>query len=165
MSIYRFENEIKQINNIMNYTYKFRKDKIDIIFDIFNRLCLLGDISEDIYRVDAIDLPFFITQLTVRTFLEFQACIFEGAYYSAGRTLRWLYETNLTGATARIHPILLDKSYSAISTLDLEQFEKYLEKYDEGVVKFNHNSILKFLTLSVILIYTEIYVNIVIRQK
>jgi len=37
--------------------------------------------------------------------------MYGGAYHSAGRSLRWLYEANLAGATACFNPSLLDNQY------------------------------------------------------
>jgi len=96
----------------------------------------MADLAEDIFRADQAVIPYFISSLTHRHYLEMQACIFEGAYFSAARSLRWLYEINLIGSTACIKPILLDQNFSATTGLTLSEFEDLLEKIDSGEIKF-----------------------------
>lgn len=96
----------------------------------------MADLAEDIFRADQAVIPYFISSLTHRHYLEMQACIFEGAYFSAARSLRWLYEINLIGSTACIKPILLDQNLSATTGLTLSEFEDFLEKIDSGEIKF-----------------------------
>lgn len=56
--------------------------------------------------------------------------MYGGAYHSAGRSLRWLYEANLAGATACFNPSLLDNQYKG-KKIDLDEFEKWLTLYDK----------------------------------
>lgn len=95
----------------------------------------MADIANDIYRAEGVSVPYYVCQLTLRNFLEMQACLLEGAYHSAARSLRWLYEVNVIGATAIIEPSLLDNRYPSKSRLDLAKFEVLLERCDTGEVK------------------------------
>jgi hypothetical protein len=59
-----------------------------------------------------------------------QVCLLEGAYHSAARSLRWLYEANVVGATACVQPSLLDDKYHSVNQMDLVEFEVLLERCD-----------------------------------
>ena len=66
-----------------------------------------------------------------------QACILEGAYHSAARSLRWLFEINMIGATAIVKPILLDFHLSATQSLNLSEFENLLEQCDKEEISIS----------------------------
>jgi len=90
----------------------------------------LGDIAEDIFRVEKAGIPYYVCHLTLRDYLEMQACLLEGAYHSAARSLRWLFEMNVIGTTACVNPSLLDMEYNSEGHLDLGEFEQLLERCD-----------------------------------
>ncbi len=96
----------------------------------------MADIAEDIFRVDGAKVPYYVSHLTLRNYLEMQACILEGAYHSVARSLRWLFEINLIGATACIKPILLDHGLSSTKGLILSEFEEFLERIDRDETRF-----------------------------
>jgi hypothetical protein len=116
-----FRRELRYIKDICILTYTEKPIECRDLFNTFSRLCLLADIGEDIYRSDNYLLPYYLGSLSVRSFLEFQATLLEGAYFSAGRTLRWLYETNVAGASACENPFLLDREYEGLDRIDLEK--------------------------------------------
>jgi hypothetical protein len=62
-----------------------------------------------------------------------QACLLEGAYHSAARSLRWIYEANLVGATSCINPALLGNQINVTAPMELEEFEALLGRIDAGV--------------------------------
>jgi hypothetical protein len=95
----------------------------------------MADLAEDIFKLDQAEIPYFISSLTHRHYLEMQACLFEGAYFSAARSLRWLYEINLIGTTACVKPVLLDRNLSSTTGLTLSDFEDLLEEIDDGTIK------------------------------
>jgi len=136
MTIRELEKEHKRISNIIKLTYKEKTKECKLILEFFYKLCDMADLAEDIYIIDQAEIPYFISSLTHRHYLEMQACIFEGGYFSAARSLRWLYEINLIGSTACIKPILLDQNFSATTGLTLSEFEDLLEKIDSGEIKF-----------------------------
>ena len=135
------ERELRFMTNVVKLTYKEKQNECQAIIDFFHRFCLMSDIAEDIYRVEEVGLPHYVCILTLRIFLELQANLFQGAYHSAGRSLRWLYETNVAGATACINPSLLDERYSNSTSLDLDEFEDWLDRYDKQDVRLKRKQI------------------------
>ena len=133
-----FETERREILGTIELTYNEKIDECEEIFKYFQRLCVMADIAADIFRVEGAQIPYLVSHLTARNYLEMQACILEGAYHSAARSLRWLYEINLIGATACIKPILLDHHFSATKGLTLPEFEEFLENIDEDVIRFGN---------------------------
>ena len=103
----------------------------------------MGDIAEDIFRAEQATLPYYVCHLTLRIFLELQASLFQGSYHSAARSLRWLYEANLAGATACINPFLIDERYKGQKELSLEKFEKWLDLYDRQEIRLLRKRILE----------------------
>jgi hypothetical protein len=108
----------------------------------------MADIAFDIWEVETEDLPYFVCSLSLRSFLEVQASLFSGAYHSAGRTLRWLYETNLAGSAACLNASLLDNAYSSTSNLSSDEFVDWLERYDNREVQLSRKSIFDFYKLT-----------------
>jgi len=90
---------------------KRKKDKCNILLRFLLHLCVIADIGEDIFSAGQAEIPYFVCSLTLRAYLEILINLFQGAYHSVARALRWLYETNLAGAVACIDPSLLDKEY------------------------------------------------------
>jgi hypothetical protein len=90
----------------------------------------MADIAADIFRVERARVPYYVCHLTLRNYLEMQACLLEGAYHSAARSLRWLFESNVIGSTACVNPSLLDTQYRSEGPIDLEEFEQLLERCD-----------------------------------
>jgi hypothetical protein len=115
--------------------------------DFFYRLCDMCDIAFDIWEVEREDLPYFVCSLSLRTFLEAQASLFEGAYNSAGRSLRWLYEENLAGTAACVNPCLLDTGYSTTGNLSSDEFVNWLDRYDNREVQLSRKKIFEFCDL------------------
>ena len=103
----------------------------------------MTDIAEHILRAGQANLPYYVCILTLRIFLELQANLLQGAYHSAARSLRWLYEANIAGATACISPYLLDRRYEGKSELKTEEFEEWLGLYDHQEVRLVRKSILE----------------------
>jgi hypothetical protein len=66
-----------------------------------------------------------------------EACLFEGAYHSTGRSLRWMYELNLVGTAACVNALLLDVRYTH-RRLDLKEFEDLLDKIDNDEIRFTN---------------------------
>jgi len=83
-------------------------------------------------RVEGNQIPYYVCSLTLRSYLEMQACLLEGAYHSAARSLRWLFEMNVIGAVACVNPSLIDRQYSSERPLVIEEFEQLLERCDAG---------------------------------
>jgi len=90
----------------------------------------MTDIAFNIFEVEGARIPYYVCSLTLRNYLEMQACLLEGAYHSAARSLRWLFEINVVGTTACVDASLLDQQYSS-GPIDLEEFERLLAKVDE----------------------------------
>jgi len=135
------ERELRFITNVIKLTYEEKEHECEEIIAFFHRLCLMGDIAEDIYITERVQLPYYVCTLTIRNFLELQANLFQGAYQSAGRTLRWLYEANLTGATACINPSLLDGNFKESTSIKLDEFENWLDRYDKQEVRLMRKQI------------------------
>jgi hypothetical protein len=93
-------------------------------------------------------MPYFVCQLSLRSFLEVQASLFSGAYHSAGRTLRWLYEANLAGAAACVNASLLDNAYSGVANLSSDEFVDWLDRYDNREVQLGRKNIFDFCGLT-----------------
>jgi hypothetical protein len=129
-----FGAEYRRICGIIRLTYSEKSYECNKIFQFFQRLCVMGDIGTDIFNVEGEKIPYYVCQLTLRSFLEMQACIFEGAYHSAARSLRWLFEINMIGATACIKPILLEHHFNAKKGISLSEFEKFLDRIDKNEV-------------------------------
>jgi len=142
-----FEQVFENIKGILKVTYKEKRDECKKLFNFLGHLFVLTDIGEDIYRVEGDGIPFYISALTVRTYLEFLANLLQGAYHSAGRSLRWLYEANLAGATACIDPSLLDDQFKGKKSITLDEFEKWLALYDKRERKLKRSNIFKALKL------------------
>lgn len=130
----QFGREYDRIRGIIELTYGQKKDECGKIFDFFQRLCTMTDIAFEISQVEGVRVPYYVCALTLRNYFEIQACLLEGAYYSAARSLRWLFEINVVGTTACIDASLLDPQQSH-GPIDLEEFEKLLEKVDEGKLR------------------------------
>jgi hypothetical protein len=130
----QFGREYDRIRGIIGLTYEQKRAECDKIFDFFQRLCTMTDIAFEISQVEGACIPYYICSLTLRNYLEMQACLLEGAYHSAARSLRWLFEINVVGATASVDASLLDPQYSS-GPIDLEEFERLLEKVDEGKLR------------------------------
>ena len=117
---------------IMKLTHREKKGECDEVISFLWHLFDITDIGQDIYLAGQAGIPYYICSLTLRVYLEFQANLFQGAYHSAGRSLRWLYEANLAGATACIKPALLDSEFKGKNTMDLDEFEEWLTLCDKG---------------------------------
>jgi hypothetical protein len=128
-----FIREFRRITGIMRLTYEQKTSECNVIFGFFQRFCVLADIATDIYHVEGARVPYYVCSLSVRNYLEMQACLLEGAYHSAVRSLRWLYEANLVGATSCINPALLGDRVSDKPAMELEEFEDLLKRIDTGV--------------------------------
>ena len=139
--------ELSQITGVIKLTFRERHDECQDIINLFWRLCDKGDIAEDIYRAENAGLPYYVCTITIRAFLEMQANIFQGAYHSAGRSLRWLYENNVAGATACVNPSLLDDQYAGSTSLSLDEFETWLDRYDKNDVKLKRRDIFDYFGL------------------
>jgi hypothetical protein len=63
-----------------------------------------------------------------------EACLLEGAYHSAARSLRWMYEMNMIGTAACVNALLLDSSYTN-RMLSLREFENLLERIDNDEIR------------------------------
>lgn len=126
----QFIREHRRISGIIRLTYQEKTIECESIFGFFQRFCTLADIAEDILRVEGARIPYYVCHLTLRNYLEMQACLLEGAYHSAARSLRWLFEMNVIGTTACVNPSLLDTQYSSEEPIDLEEFEQLLERCD-----------------------------------
>jgi hypothetical protein len=124
------EKELEFVTNVIKLTNREKCKERQIMIGFFQRLCTMGDIALDIYQTEGARLPYFVCTLTIRICLELQTNLFQGAYHSAARSLRWLYETNLAGATACIKPSLLDEEFSDSAGLTPERFENWLDRYD-----------------------------------
>lgn len=122
--------EHRRISGIINLTYRQKRIQCKRIFDFFQRFCALADVSNDIFLVEGNKIPYYVSSLTLRNYLEIQACLLEGAYHSAARSLRWLFEMNVIGAVACANPSLLDDQYGSNAPMDLEEFERLLERCD-----------------------------------
>lgn len=144
-----FERESRRIAGIIKLTFEQRRDECKEVFNFLDNLFVITDIGEDIFRVDGAAIPYYICALTARTYLEFQASLLQGAYHSAGRSLRWLYEANLAGATACIDPSLLDNQFSHRKTISLDEFEEWLKLYDKNKRKLNRPKIFEAFGLPV----------------
>ena len=141
------ETELKYMINVTGLTFEEKKDACEEIIDFLNRLFVMGDIAQDIYMTEKVGLPYYVCSLTVRSFLELQANLFQGAYHSAGRTLRWLYESNVAGATACISPSLLDERHKESTSMNLKEFENWLDQYDKREQKLKRTKIFNFFGL------------------
>jgi len=133
-----FGTEYERIVGIPKLTYSEKSYECKSIFGFFVRLCIIGDITNEVIpysKVESAEIPYYISHLTLRNHLEMQACILTGAYHSAARSLRWLFEMNVIGATACVKPVLLDYHLSATRGINLSAFEKFLERCDTGEVK------------------------------
>ena len=130
----QFDREYDRIRGIIGLTYEQKRDDCDKIFDFFQRLCTMTDIAFSIFQSEGASIPYYVCSLTLRNYLEIQACLLEGAYPSAARSLRWLFEINVVGTTACVDASLLDTQNSS-GPFDLEEFERLLEKVDEGKLK------------------------------
>lgn len=137
------EKEREFINRVMRLTINQKREKCQIVVNFFYRLCDTTDIAEHILRAGQANLPYYVCILTLRIFLELQANLLQGAYHSAARSLRWLYETNIAGTTACISPYLLDRGYEGKSDLSTEEFEEWLDLYDRQEVRLIRKSILE----------------------
>jgi hypothetical protein len=131
----QFNREYDRICGIAKLTYQEKTKECSDIFDFFQRFCIISDIATSISQVEKSKIPYYICHLTLRNYLEMQACILEGAYHSAARSLRWLFEINMIGAVAVVKPILLDFNLSATKGLNLSEFEKVLEQCDKEEIK------------------------------
>jgi hypothetical protein len=129
-----FSREYRRIKGIIGLTNEEKPYECTIVFDMFERFCVLADIATDIYRVEGAKVPYYVCALSVRDYLEMQACLLEGAYHSAARSLRWLYETNVVGATSCVNPGLLENQNRARPPMELEEFENLLKRIDAGFV-------------------------------
>ena len=138
------DKEVNRVSSIMKLTCEQKTTECEETVDFFYRLCDMCDIAFDIWEVERKDLPYFVCSLSLRNFLEAQASLFGGAYNSAGRTLRWLYEANLAGAAACIKPLLLDNTYDDSSSLTSDEFVNWLDRYDNREVQLRRKDILNF---------------------
>ena len=127
---HEFDKLSNRAMNIMKLTHREKKSEGDEVIGFLWPLFDITDIGEDIWRAGQAGIPYYICSLTLRVYLEFQANLFQGAYHSAGRSLRWLYEANLAGATACISPALLDSEFEGEETMDLDAFEEWLTLCD-----------------------------------
>jgi hypothetical protein len=133
--------EVTRVNNIMKLTCEQKTTECEETVDFFYRLCDMCDVAFDIWEVERKDLPYFVCSLSLRNFLESQASLFGGAYNSAGRALRWLYEANLAGAAACIKPSLLDEAYEDSESLTSDEFVNWLDRYDNREVQLSRRNI------------------------
>jgi len=136
------ERELRFITGVIKLTFAEKTTECQELVAFFYRLCLMGDIAQDIYITEGVGLPYYVCTLTIRNFLELQANLFQGAYHSAGSSLRWLYETNLAGAAACINPSLLDEQYKGSTSMSLSEFENWLDRCDKQEVKLMRRKIL-----------------------
>lgn len=99
----------------------------------------MADIASNIYQDEGVSVPYYVCSLTLRNYFEIQACLLEGAYHSAARSLRWLFEVNVVGTTSCVDASLLDPQYSP-GPIDLEEFEELLEKVDEEKLRITRGT-------------------------
>lgn len=125
-----FNHVFKRTIGIIKLTYREKRDECDEVLSFLWHLFDMADLGEDIYLAGQAGIPYYICSLSLRIYLEFQANLFQGAYHSAGRSLRWLYEANLAGATACINPSLLDNRLKG-KKVDLDEFEEWLTLCDK----------------------------------
>ncbi len=130
----QFDREYDRIRGIIGLTYKQKRDECDKIFAFFQRLCTMADVAFGILNYEGASIPYLVCSLTLRNYLEIQACLLEGAYPSAARSLQWLFEINGVGTAACVDASLLDPQYSS-GPIDLEEFKRILGKVDEGKLR------------------------------
>ena len=131
----RFNREFNRIKGIISSTYREKTKECELLFDFFQDFCTLADIGYNVLRAEGNGIPYYVSSLTLRNYLEMQTCLLDGAYHTAARSLRWLYELNLVGATACIDASLLDPQYVQ-GSIDLKEFENLLNRFDNkgGVI-------------------------------
>jgi hypothetical protein len=124
-----------RVTGLLGLTYGQKTKECNLIFEYFGHLLTMVDIGLDIFQkegslnVRGAELPYYVCSLTNRNYLEMEACLLDGSYHSAARSLRWLYEMNLVGTTACVDASLLDDKYSP-GPLSLQEFENLLERLD-----------------------------------
>lgn len=138
---------LRRINGIFKLTYKEKMDQCDEAIKYLTLLFSLTDIAEDIMLEGQSEIPYYICSLSLRTYLEFLVNLFQGAYHSAARALRWLYEANLAGAAACVKPSLLDDKFIE-GGMDLDKFESWLASFDGRRKVFSRKRICEGLGLS-----------------
>ncbi|MEM3628927.1 MAG: hypothetical protein QXQ94_10150 [Candidatus Bathyarchaeia archaeon] len=137
---------LERINGIFELTYKEKMDECDEAIKYLNYLFVLTDIAQDIMLEGQSGIPYYVCSLSLRTYLEFLVNLFQGAYHSAARALRWLYEANLAGAAACIKPSLLSGEFIEVE-MDLDKFELWLALLDERRTEFPRKRIFEGLGL------------------
>lgn len=96
---------------------------------ILHQVLLLSDLFEPEYHppktltITSLEISFLIPE-----WLSFMLCDYLGAYSSAARTLRWIYESALASAVATLDGSLL--LGGTPKSLTKSQFRKWLWKYD-----------------------------------
>lgn len=136
--------EVSRVSGIMKFTSEQKTAECEETTDFFYRLGDMCDVAFDIWEVERKDLPYFVCSLSLRNLLESQASLFGGAYNSAGRALRWLYEANLAGAAACFKPSLLDEAFDDSESLTSDEFVNWLDRYDNREVQLSRRNILNF---------------------
>jgi hypothetical protein len=116
--------------------------------NILHHILLLGDLFEPpanpprILSITSLELSFLVQE-----WLSFMLCNYVGAYSSASRTLRWIYESTLAATMALTNPsLLLCKPTS--HPLTYEAFRSWLWKYDNRAVHFPRKESLKAIGLN-----------------
>jgi hypothetical protein len=137
----------ERISGIMKLTYEEKRSQCERVLNFLLPLFVMADIGQDIQLAGQAEIPFYICSLTVRTYLEFSINLFQGAYYSAARSLRWLYEISLAGATACINPSLLDEQFKR-EKMNLSIFKQWLMQYDNKQKRLNRRKIFKSFEIS-----------------
>jgi len=146
---YTMKHEWQLLEILKDRTLEAREEKFRDIYAVVVHLFLLSDIGEDIARAEGSKIPYFTAAISARSYLGFMYNLLFGDYHSAARSLRWLYETNLAAAAALISPELLHKEFSGKSSIDISQFDNWLDLYDKREVKFRRKCVLKGLGLPV----------------
>ena len=142
-----FNHLYERISNIMKLTYEEKRNECDRVLSFLLPLFIVTDISQDIFLTKQADIPFYISSLTLRAYLEFLINLLQGAYHSAARSLRWLYEINLAGTAACVDPSLLDPRFSG-EKMNLDEFKEWLRQYDNRVKTLNRQRIFEAFKVS-----------------
>lgn len=137
----------ERISGIMKLTYEEKRSQCERVLNFLLPLFVITDISQDILLKEQAEIPFYICSLTVRAYIEFSINLFQGAYHSATRSLRWLYEINLAGAAACVNPSLLDEQRGE-KKMNLNSFKKWIMQYDNNQKKLNRQRIIESFEIS-----------------
>ncbi|MDR0372145.1 MAG: hypothetical protein LBI79_01060 [Nitrososphaerota archaeon] len=148
----------------MELSKQEKRHECEVLHDFFvNQLEIAEqtyDIQSKAVGVTGAEIPCHVVPLITRAYLEMEACLLEGAYHSAKRTLRWMHETSMIGTVACVNAKLLGVDSKWLSekakwlndpydkTLSIQQFEEMLQAYDEHKLKFDSNVLYKQIGLS-----------------